>query len=233
MLYYNIYCDCVVKLNYLRIYIMLKKLKTFIASIMPIVVIVFCSIAGYILVDMAIPHFVERHIYNLLCSYVDQSYENKKELFNFMTEKCNVNYAVIENIEFSEGNPTFSIVGSGDFNDYPVVGVPVSYNNSEFREFFEYKYSEYFQFGYLAVFELIFSVLVLFKKKYLFNAIISFIISIIIMYTMCYIFLSNWTIADHLLNSVPYFLTISSVLMLLVDPIKSYLEERRNKKFKL
>lgn len=103
---------------------------------MPMFVIVFCSIAGYILVDKAIPYFVESNIYNLLCSYVDQSYENKKELLNYMTEKSNVNYAIIENIEFSEGNPTFSIVGSGYFNDYPVVSVPVSYNNSQFIEFF-------------------------------------------------------------------------------------------------
>lgn len=48
----------------------------------------------------------------------------------------------------------------------------------------------------------------------------------------CMPFLLNWTIADYLLNLVPHFLAFSSVLMLLVDPIKSYLEESRIKKLK-
>ena len=205
---------------------MWKRLNRF--NICTICMILFSVMIGCLIINYTIPCFVETHVSDLVKSYLNQCDTNeKKELFDYMTEQGNTNYIVISDMTYEDnGTITFHAAFNPDFKDKNTFIIPGTQNNSVFIDFFKDQYLNYFYFGYITLFVTFYSlVAILFikskqgkERQRLLRVLIAFFISIITLRLLCCVFLFNWQLATKILKLFSRLLELVSLLFIIKDP---------------
>ena len=206
-----------------------------------ICMIVFFVMLGCLIINYAIPCFVETHISDLVESYSKQCGANeKKELLDYVLIQSKTNHATFSDITYDDdGQIIFEIKFNPDFKDKYTIDIPDTQNNSVFVDFFKNQYLKFFQFGYITVFDIFYGLAaIMFIKikqgkdqQRLWRAIIAFIISLLTFALLCKTFLFNWQLATKILKLFPTLLGIVSIIFIIKDPAKEIFNNMNKKEF--